>query len=358
MLIAMRFLLVSGGSGGHLAPLVAVGRAIEKADPSAEQLYVCSQNNDDLLFLQEEDVKYSALALPRHPLRHPLALLQSMLQAGKIIDAFKPDVVFSKGGIVSVPVCFAAHRRKILVVLHESDAVMGKANRLIAKWAATICTGFPLTNRSPLTANRSAVTGNPVRPHITDGSKPEGLRITGLKGDRPILLVIGGSQGARALNDAVAHHIDALLAHVNIIHLTGRGKRTDITRDGYWQTEFVYEELPHLYAAADMAVSRAGAGAIAELAANGIPTVLVPIEGLANNHQFLNAITAQENGGCILLLQADLDAHLPEIIADLAENPQRRQVISQNMRSLFRSDAAGQIAKIILQCVAQGGASH
>jgi UDP-N-acetylglucosamine--N-acetylmuramyl-(pentapeptide) pyrophosphoryl-undecaprenol N-acetylglucosamine transferase len=354
----MRLLYVSGGSGGHLAPLVAVERAVHTLDAKAESLFVCSETEDDAAFLKKADVRFQALPLPRHPLRHPLLLLQSFRTARAIIDTFEPDAIFSKGGIVSIPLCFVAHRKKIPIILHESDAVMGRANRLIARWATHICLGFPIGRRGTPAGRPYIVTGNPVRPDVTHGSRAEGLSITKLSGTRPILLVIGGSQGAQALNDAIEKNIDALLSQVDIIHLTGRGKKTTIQRDGYWQAEFVHAELPHLYAAADIAVSRAGAGAIAELAANNIATILVPIEGLANNHQFLNAITAQENGGCILLLQGHLTPGLTEVIGDLLKNPEQREKISQTMRALSKPDAAGHIAQILTQCVAQEGLSH
>lgn len=365
----MRILYVSGSSAGHLAPLVAVQRAVSMQNPKAESLFVCSQVEDDAAFLQKEHVRYQALPLPRHPLRHPLRLLQSIRSAKAIIDTFQPDAIFSKGGIVSIPLCFVAHRKQIPIILHESDAVMGRANRVVARWATKICVGFPMKNTSyeddklratsKVEKSRSyIITGNPLRPNITSGSKIEGLRITGFSGTRPILLVTGGSQGAQALNDAITNNIDALLAHVDIMHLTGRGKKTSINAVGYWQSEFVHDELSHLYAAADLALSRAGAGAISELSANAIATILVPIEGLANNHQFLNAITAQENGKCIILLQRELMKKLPNIISDLAKNSKEREQISQGMKNLTKADAAGHIAKIIFECVAQKRMNH
>ncbi len=372
LIIDMRILYVSGSSAGHLAPLVAVEKAVRVIDSRTESLFVCSETSDDASFLKKEGVRFQPLSLPRHPLRHPLKLLRSIREARAIIDVFKPDAVFSKGGVVSIPLCFVAHRKHIPIVLHESDAVMGRANRLVVKWAIKICLGFPnkeitshesrvtrtKTLNSRLAFSKLFVTGNPIRPHITDGSRSEGLRITGLSGKRPILLVIGGSQGAQALNDAVTTQIDDLLQLVDIIHLTGRGKKTSINREGYWQKEFVHDELPHLYATADIALSRAGAGSIGELAANGIATVLVPIEGLANNHQVLNAIGAQENGGCILLLQAHLNPGLSEVIGDLTKNPEQRSEISRSIRLLHHPDAAGRIGKILAECVAKHTPSH
>lgn len=367
----MRILYVSGSSAGHLAPLIAVERAVVQQDAKAESLFVCSQVKDDASFLEKEHVHYQALPLPRHPLRHPVRILQSLRSAKAIIDTFQPNAIFSKGGIVSIPLCFIAYRKKIPIILHESDAVMGRANKVVARWATKVCVGFPMKNTSyeddklratskveksrssQLVARSYIITGNPLRPNITSGSKIEGLRITGLSGNRPILLITGGSQGARALNDAVTNNIDALLSYVDIIHLTGRGKKTIIQRKGYWQSEFVHDELAHLYAIADIAISRAGAGAISELAANAIATILVPIEGLANNHQFLNAITAQENGRCIILLQSELKKKLPALISDLSKNSERRNQISQGMQSLTKADAAGHIARIIFECIAQ-----
>lgn len=348
----MRILYVSGSSAGHLAPLVAVEQAVRQKIPTAESVFVCSETKEDTVFLEKEHVQYQTLPLPRHPLRHPFQLLRSIQRAKSIIHTFKPDIIFSKGGIVSVPLCWAAHQQGIPIVLHESDAVMGKANRVIARWAIKICVGFPEKDTSHEHQSKHIVTGNPVRQEIGSGSRNEGLRITNLSGTRPILLVAGGSQGAQALNDAIVKNCDRLLAHVDIIHLTGRGKRTSIHAEGYWQTEFVHEELPHLYAAADIALSRAGAGTISELAAHAIATILVPIEGLANNHQFLNAIMAQENGACIILLQKKLMENLPSVIIDLLKNTEQRNQISQKLHSLYHPDAARHIAENILECVA------
>lgn len=353
----MRILYIGGGSGGHLAPLVAVQRAMRELEPMAESLFVCTETEDDVTFLKNADVRFQTLPLPRHPLRHPIKLLHSVISARAIIDSFHPDVIFSKGGIVSIPLCWVAHRKHIPIVLHESDAVMGRANRVVARWASAICLGFAI-GRGVRIARPYTVTGNPIRPNAINGSHDKGLAITGLSGKRPILLVIGGSQGAQALNDAIEKNIDLLLAQVDIVHLTGRGKKTSISKSGYWQTEFAHETLPHLYAIADIALSRAGAGSITELAANGIPMILVPIEGLANNHQVLNAITAQENGGCILLLQNHLTSGLTDVIGDLLENPKRRAEISQNVRSLYNASAAGHIAEIIIQCVARERVRH
>ncbi len=368
----MRILYVSGGSAGHLAPLIAVERAMKEAHPKAESLFVCSQIDDDISFLKKEGVHFQPLPLPRHPLRHPIKLLQSIRSARAIIDTYQPDVIFSKGGIVSIPLCFVAHRKKIPIVLHESDAVMGRANRLVARWATRICTGFPVASSFQLSAFRKnkdaarsqklearsfVVTGNPIRPSITNGSKAEGLRITKLSGKRPVLLVIGGSQGAQALNDAIYEYIDALLAHVDIVHVTGKGKGKMLDKSGYWSVEFAHEELPHLYAIATLALSRAGAGTIGELAANGIPSILVPIKGLANDHQVMNAKSTSNSGGCITMEQSTLQTQIVSSIVNLVEDQERLSTMSKKIRDIYHPEAARRIADIVAGCLAPAGSN-
>ncbi len=166
--------------------------------------------------------------------------------------------------------------------------------------------------------------------------------------------MLGGSQGAEALNTAVRDQIDNILEHCDIIHLTGKGKKGATAQSGYWTAEFVHGELPHLYAAAAFALSRAGAGSISELAANGIPAILVPIEGLANDHQVKNARIAAEHGGCVLLPQAELGTGLVPIIDKFSNDPEIRAKMSQKIKTFQQPDASRRIAEILVQCIASG----
>lgn len=353
MIGAMRILYVSGGSAGHLAPLVAVERAVKALHPDAESSFLCSDRPEDAAYLRHERVTFSVVPRPRRSLSLPFSFLRNYVRSRRAIRTFKPDAVFSKGGAVSVPACLAARQAGIPVVLHESDAVMGRANRMVARWASAVCMGFPMTSGNPVRH-----TGNPVRPNITTGSRDEGLRITGLAGKRPVLLVIGGSQGAEALNGAVREHIGELLAVCDVIHLTGKGKKGAAARDGYWSTEFAHAELPHLYAAASFALSRAGAGSISELAANGIPAILVPIEGLANDHQLRNAEIAHEHGGCILIRQRHMQDQLVQTVTMLARDADARERMARKIRSFQQPDAARRIAEILAQCIARRQNRH
>jgi UDP-N-acetylglucosamine--N-acetylmuramyl-(pentapeptide) pyrophosphoryl-undecaprenol N-acetylglucosamine transferase len=256
----------------------------------------------------------------------------------------KPHVIFSKGGAVSVPMCLAAKQLRIPIVLHESDAVSGWANWLVGRWAERICLGFKGSIQSP----KAVFTGTPVRRAITAGSRQRGLAITGLSHLRPVLLILGGSQGALALNRAVVSNLTSLLNLCDVIHLTGKGKALVAQNPpGYWQCPFVMEEYPHLLAAADVALSRAGATTIVELAATGLPTILVPLEGVAHDHQRRNAEVAIRSGGCILLEQRRLTSALVPTIRHLLGSPETRHTMSSAIHALHQPEAARQIAGVI-----------
>jgi UDP-N-acetylglucosamine--N-acetylmuramyl-(pentapeptide) pyrophosphoryl-undecaprenol N-acetylglucosamine transferase len=348
----MRILFVGGGSVGHLAPCVAVLRTLQGHGEVLAH-FLCTEREEDRRYLEAEGIACTQLPLLRASLTLPFRYARARRIAGRAFDAFRPDVVFCKGGAIGIPVCLEARRREIPIVLHESDAVMGRANRWLSKIADVVCLGFPEQQaRSTKHEARFVVTGNPVRPEVTRGTREEGLRITRLSGMRPILLVIGGSQGAEALNAAVREHIDELLAVCDIIHLTGKGKEGAASRPGYWSVAFAHEELPHLYAIASLAVSRAGAGSISELAANGIPAILVPIRGLAQDHQVANAERLARSGGARILAQEELGM-LPQTVRSLIGDRALLATMSQQMRSLAASDAASRITGVIARVCRQ-----
>lgn len=199
------------------------------------------------------------------------------------------------------------------------------------------------------------VTGNPIRSEIMNGSHEEGLRITGLSGTRPIFLVLGGSQGAVALNIAVRANIDELLTFCDVIHLTGTGKSGAEARPSYWSRPFVDAELPHLYACADFALCRSGAGTISELAAHSIPAILCPLTGLAQDHQTVNAVVAEQTGGCMIVQQEILEKNLVPFVRQFVDDPGKRERMATAMHSLAHPAAARRIAEIIADTLEQPG---
>lgn len=360
-----RVLLVGGTSAGHLAPMVAVAEALEVLETDVTLSFACSDKPSDKAFLALEKRDAHVLPLPRRNPALPLTFAEAFAASWRILREEAPDVVFSKGSAVSVPLCYAARLKGIPVVLHESDAVMGGANKAVAMIATKVCLGVGLVGSDEWLVNsakketthyplptRYSVTGNPIRSRILRGKKEEGLRIAGLEGKKPVLLVMGGSQGARAINETITANLDALLQTCDIIHLTGAGKKTVKNKPGYYATEFGSDVLPHLYAATDVAVSRAGAGSIAELAACGVPAILVPIRGLAGDHQVKNAELAQGTGATITLPQEKLDG-LPSTIASLLKDSVALQTMRDRCRYAARPEASRLIAETVLRSVAR-----
>lgn len=349
----MRILFVSGSSGGHLTPLIAVERAVKKTAPKTKTHFLCSKKQEDADYLEHEGVSFTQATLPKKNALFPYTYLRSLLTARKVLKEFKPDAIFSKGGAISVPLCRAAKKLGIPIIIHESDSVMGKANRMIAPIATAICLGFPPSDEQRSFGKSPIVTGNPIRPNMTQGNRTRGLDLANLTGKRPVLLVLGGSQGATALNNAVKLHLPELLKICDVVHLTGRGKKGAGRHAGYWTREYVYKELPDLYAITTLALSRAGAASIGELAANAIPMILVPIRGLANDHQYENAVRAEAKGSAMILPQTHLEGDLGTVVQSLLT---KENDSLKNMRAataeLRQPEAARRIAQIILKSVA------
>lgn len=199
-----------------------------------------------------------------------------IVQAAFILARFKPKMVFAKGGFVSFPAAAAAWFLRIPVILHESDVVPGLANKICAKFAQKVCVSFE-ESRKHFPGKDVVVTGNPVRREVIEGDKERGRAFTGLHNKKPVLLVMGGSQGAKFLNDLVRDHLDDLLEKYHVIHLTGLSKEDVAEREGYKRYSYVNKEMNDLYALADVVITRSGANTLAELAALGKPSLLVPL---------------------------------------------------------------------------------
>lgn len=327
----MKILFAAGGSIGHIAPCVAVWRSIQETGAGAKALFVCSSRTEDQEFLRREGEEYCTLG-GRNVRIWTLPMM--LLRAWRMLVREKPDIIFTKGGGVTVPIALTGWMKGIPVIVHESDAISGRATRWLSGIATRVIHGFP---------------GNPVRSEVLRGSKERGLALTGLSGSRPILLVMGGSQGAMTLNDAVTRNLDALLTRVDIVHITGAGKSGGAPRAGrYWTCAFAQEDYPHLLAITDIALCRAGAGSISELAGTGIAAVLVPLRGLAHDHQEKNARALEEKHACIVLEQSVLDRELLPTVSRLSTDLDMRKQLRENIRTLADLDASKKAAEIIL----------
>ncbi len=318
--------LAGGGTAGHVNPLLATANAIREEDPSSHVVAVGTDSGLETTLVPEADVPLETIErvpLPRtlslDIARLPMRIRSATTAAGSILDRHKADVVIGFGGYVSTPVYLAAKKRKIPVVVHEGNARPGIANKVGARFAATVALTFPST---PLRASKgiTVCVGLPLKREIerlaarTGGRKAvrrEAAARFGLNPDEPILLVTGGSSGAQHLNEVFAEAAaDIRAAGIQVIHVTGRDKdapvRAAAPDSGYVVLDYL-DDMETAYSAADLAVSRAGAGMVAELSALGLPAVFVPLP-IGNGEQALNAKDVVNAGGAIMIENKKLNA--------------------------------------------------
>ena len=241
--------------------------------------------------------------------RIPWGIVQSFI----ILKKFKPHVIFSKGGYVSVPVMLAARLLKIQTILHESDITPGLANRICAKKASILCLSHYESQKYFLHHKHKVVTGNPVRESILHGNTDTAYHLTGFNPDIPTILIMGGSQGAKHINEETSLAANELTKHYQIIHITGKGKLPDAIplsekyRARYKAYEYVDEQLPHFYQITDLVIARSGANTLAEIDALGIPAILIPIgKNASRGEQLLNAFAYQENHDKTIVIEDEL----------------------------------------------------
>jgi UDP-N-acetylglucosamine--N-acetylmuramyl-(pentapeptide) pyrophosphoryl-undecaprenol N-acetylglucosamine transferase len=238
----------------------------------------------------------------------PFKVLKGFFEAKRLLKNIKPDVVFSKGGFVAVPVVLAAKTRRIPCVIHEYDITPGLANKICIPMAKKICANFPETMKY-LPEGKAVLTGTPIREELFKGSKIAGLDFCGFTANKPVIMIVGGSTGAAALNRAVRDLLPTLLRDYQIIHLCGKGKAAEEynNAEGYRQFEYISKEMKDLFAAADLVISRAGANSICELLALRKPHILIPLSAAASRgDQILNAESFEHQGFSYVLPEENL----------------------------------------------------
>lgn len=367
-----RIVLTGGVSGGHTFPLIAVARALRKKfslDPQAsgdsvEFLFIGSQGRFESDAMEQEHIpvkyiltgkwrRYFSLQNLIDPFKVPLGFLQALWH----LFFFMPDAVFAKGGSASVPVVLAAWVYRIPVLIHDSDAVAGRANRFLSRFASRIAIAYPSAHNF-FPKEKTALTGNPVREEILSGEASRGASRFGLSSEKPTLLILGGSQGAQTLNKAVLGILPTLLEkNIQVLHQTGNKHYEDIVasveayglkigESGYVPRPFFsVEELADALAYATLVLSRAGAGSIAELAATEKAAILVPLVGAANDEQRMNAYDVAALGGALVLEEANLGEHiLLEKIEEILSDPELRKTMGDKLRSFYHPDAAERVA--------------
>lgn len=298
-----KIVLTGGGTAGHVTPNIALLPKLKELDYDIH--YIGSYDGIEKKLIEEMGIPYYGISsgkLRRYfdikNFTDPFKVIKGYSEAAKLMKQIKPDVVFSKGGFVTVPVVIAAHRKKIPTVIHESDMTPGLANKLCISSATQICCNFPETV-SYLPEGKANLTGSPIRKELIEGSKIRAEKFCGFTSHKPTVLIIGGSLGAAAVNDAVRKILPKLLTKYNVIHLCGKDKLDESLKEtqGYAQFEYIKKELADLFALADIVISRAGANAICELLALKKPSILIPLPASASRgDQILNANSFKKQG--------------------------------------------------------------
>jgi UDP-N-acetylglucosamine--N-acetylmuramyl-(pentapeptide) pyrophosphoryl-undecaprenol N-acetylglucosamine transferase len=368
----MKILFAGGGTGGHFYPIIAVARALrdlaEKERIARLDLVLMSDDPYDVDILRQENIDFKSV---------PAGKMRRYFSLQNFVDYFKtffgiiraiwgifwdmPDVVFGKGGYASFPAMVAARFFRIPVMIHESDTVPGRVNLWAGKFATRVAVAFPEA-MSYFPKERTALIGNPVRRHVIGGSRDEAIRAFSLDAKIKTIFVIGGSQGSQKINDILLSVLPELVKKYNVIHQSGKAnfdyvkgrasvilnKNADALR--YHPLSFVSEgDMRNISQAADLVVSRAGAGAIFEIAAWGVPSILIPLQGSAGNHQNENAYAYVKSGAASIIEEANLSPHIfafdiDKILLDDKKLMEMRQAASR----FARLDAADKIARALL----------
>lgn len=309
----MKIVLTGGGTAGHVTPNLALIPLLR--EQGYDIRYIGSIAGMEKNLIEDAGIPYKGISsgkLRRYfDLRNfsdPFRVIKGIGEARHALAAFRPDVVFSKGGFVSVPVVLAAHHLKIPVVLHESDMTPGLANKICIPYAVRICCNFPETG-AKLPSGKAVVTGCPIRRELAEGSREAGLALAGFDGAKPLLMIMGGSLGSVRVNTAVRDVLPELTKDFDVVHLCGKGNLDEslVGTPGYVQFEYISEELKDLFAATDCMISRAGANAICELVALRKPNVLIPLSANASRgDQILNAESFRKQGFSEVLQEEEL----------------------------------------------------
>ena len=346
-----RIVLTGGGTAGHVTPNIALLPKLRELGYDIH--YIGSYEGIEKKLIEDVNVPYYGIAsgkLRRYfdpkNFSDPFRVLKGYGEARKILKKLKPDVVFSKGGFVAVPVVLAAKHLHIPVIIHESDMTPGLANKICMRTAKKICCNFPETVKL-LPADKAVLTGTPIRRELLNGSRDAGFAFTGLSDDKPILLMMGGSTGSRAFNDGLRSALPQLLKEFHVIHLCGKGNLdSTLAQPGYIQYEYISDELKDLFAISDIVLSRAGANAICELLALKKPNILVPLPAaVSRGDQILNANSFKKQGFSYVLEEEKLNADT--LMAAVHEVYNNRDSYKKAMATSNQSNGVDIVIKLI-----------
>lgn len=367
----MKIIFSGGGTGGHIYPALTLIEAVKKKLPDTEFLYVGTRQGLEADIVPKAEINFTALDLDggfeRHftlgnaigNLKRAANALLSVKRAGEIIKSFQPDAVVGTGGYVCGPILLAASLKKIPTLIQEQNAVAGITNKILSEFVNKIAVGSTLALKK-FPADKTVYTGNPIRENVLSAKKSDGLAEFNFTEDKPVILISGGSRGARSINNAMTEVLlNADKFDAQFLHVTGKGEFDSVTKKlsdaGFDFDNPKIKIVPYLYnmpqamAMADLAIFRAGATGLAELTARGIPAILIPFPYATENHQEFNAKVLVDGGAAKMILNKDLTAEiLSAQIAELLNNPDELKKMAAASLKLGKPQAADEIADLIL----------
>lgn len=363
----MRIIIAGGGTGGHIFPAVAVGHALQRLQPGTQLLFVGAKDKMEMEKVPQEGFEIVGLDIAgfnRSSLLKniglPFKLLRSYSKAKSILKTFKPNAVVGVGGYASFPVLKMAQGMNIPTLIQEQNSFAGKSNQILGKKAKAICVAYENMQRF-FPADKLIITGNPVRKNISQMqvTRAEGQAWLGLNPEKKTILIVGGSLGAKSINEAIDAGLEDILAEdVQLIWQTGKPyhrqalQRTEQFTDRVKVYDFI-REMDHAYAAADMVISRAGALAIAELCIAAKPVIFVPYPFAAEDHQTSNAMALVNKDAALMVKNDDANAELIKTVKQLLHNNAMQQQMTNNLKSMAIKDADERIAKKVIE-IAKG----
>lgn len=361
--MGLRVIIAGGGTGGHIFPAVAIGHAIQRLDKDAQLLFVGAKGKMEMEKVPQEGFEIVGLDIAGFDrgnmlknISLPFKIIKSYMQARSIIKSFKPDVVVGVGGYASFPVLNAAQMKGIPTLIQEQNSFAGKSNKILGKKAKAICVGYEYMERFFPEENLT-FTGNPVRKKIAHSTitREEGQQWLGLDREKKTVLVVGGSLGAKSINEAIDEQLDELLKEdVQLIWQTGKlyhQQALDRAReyeDKVKVCDFI-KEMDYAYAAADVVISRAGALAIAEICIVAKPVIFVPFPFAAEDHQTSNAMALVEHNAAMMVKNSDAKSELVNKLKELLKDEKMQELMKNNLHALAIKDADERIAKTVLK---------
>lgn len=341
-----KIVFTGGGTAGHIVPNIAL---IKEMPNDCEIHYIGTNGMESKLIKSLENVVFHNITASKlvrsfklSSLLLPFKLISSVRQSKKILKKINPDIVFSKGGYVGLPVTIAAKKCKIKVIIHESDLSEGLSNKIASKFANRILTSYDITAIE--IGDKATYTGSPIRQSLYRGNKLKGLQLMELSGKRPILLVMGGSQGAASINKAIEANINELLEKYDIFVISGANKQLNIEKSSRFNQAEYINDLSDIFAATTMCLTRSGSNSLCELVSLNIPTLTVPLSKATRGEQKLNAMYFYRRGCVLIAYDDELLIELPNKINNLYE---KRFMLIDSQKQI-NIDGTKEIVEIIL----------